>query len=385
MASGNSAQIMWGAEATAGVYVTPTVANPLLPGESITIEPQTLKSEGIISGKRFRTSEQVNGGNIVVGGEFQCELYNRGLGKIFKNLLGAVNTTGGPAYEHVFTPGDPADDPLTIQVGMPTPGGTVHPKTISGAMINAASIAGTAGEIVTMGATVVGMKGHVGSRVVTDGVLNETTTVTSATAVFTNADLHKPIYGTGIPTGAYITARASATSITISAAATATATSVSVTIGTPLASASYAASQYPFKFSHGSLSLFGSAIANCSAFTLDFNNNLAAERRFLGTRYVAQPIESGLREYTGNVTLEFDSLTQLDRMAAGTEGALSLAFAIPGTTDTATIAGNIHYEPFTPTVSGRDILTQEIPFEFVASSTDASAITITLVNADSAA
>lgn len=383
MASGNSAQIMWGVESTPGVYVAPTAANPLLPGESLTIEQQVLKSGAIIAGKRFPTSDQVNGGNIVVSGEFQVEVYNRGLGKLMRLWTGACNTTGSGPYTHVFTAGDPTDDAMTIQVGLPSSGGTIHPKSLSGCMADSFSIAGKAGEIVTAGTSIVGMKGHIGSRTAADGTTtNSSTTVTSAAnAAFTQADVGKPISGTGIPAGAYITAVASGTSCTISAAATASAT-VTITIGLALASASYLSTQLPYKFSHGSLSLFGSSIANCSAFTIDGANNLAKERRFM-SKYAGQALEGGLREYTGTLTLEFDSIAQLERMAAGTEGALSLA--LTSGADSATIAGNIHYSPWTPTVTGRDILTQEIPFEFIGSSTDASAFTMTIINADSAA
>lgn len=69
-----------------------------------------------------------------------------------------------------------------------------------------------------------------GTRTVTDGVTNSSTTITSATAAFTDADLNGAISGTGIPAGARITARASGTSVTISSAATATASGVSLTI-----------------------------------------------------------------------------------------------------------------------------------------------------------
>lgn len=68
------------------------------------------------------------------------------------------------------------------------------------------------------------------TRSVADGVLNSTTTVTSATAAFTSADVGASISGTGIPGGATITTVNSGTSVTISAAATATNTGVTLTI-----------------------------------------------------------------------------------------------------------------------------------------------------------
>lgn len=67
-------------------------------------------------------------------------------------------------------------------------------------------------------------------RRVTDGATTvNSTTVSSATANFTAGDLGSSIWGAGIPQGATITARNSATSVTISAAAKLTRTLSTVT------------------------------------------------------------------------------------------------------------------------------------------------------------
>ena len=63
-----------------------------------------------------------------------------------------------------------------------------------------------------------------------DGATNTNTTVTSATAAFTAADVGNGISGTGIPSGTTIASVQSATSVTLSAAATATATGVTISI-----------------------------------------------------------------------------------------------------------------------------------------------------------
>jgi hypothetical protein len=84
---------------------------------------------------------------------------------------------------------------------------------------------------ITQGVGVVTLGQDAGGSVFTDGVLNSTTLVTSATAAFTQADVGRTITGTGIPAGTTITAVASATNITISQAATATGGGVSITIG----------------------------------------------------------------------------------------------------------------------------------------------------------
>lgn len=83
-----------------------------------------------------------------------------------------------------------------------------------------------------------------GARTVTDGATNSNTSITSATAGFTAADIGKTITGTGIPTGTTISAVASTTAATISEAATATATGVTFTIGTPPAPVLRACREY---------------------------------------------------------------------------------------------------------------------------------------------
>jgi hypothetical protein len=68
-------------------------------------------------------------------------------------------------------------------------------------------------------------------RSVTDGVLNSTTTVTSATAAFTAADTGKVVFGDGVPGGATAT-YVNATTVTLSSAATVTASGVTLQIAT---------------------------------------------------------------------------------------------------------------------------------------------------------
>jgi hypothetical protein len=70
-------------------------------------------------------------------------------------------------------------------------------------------------------------------QVFTDAVLNTTTTVTSATAAFTSADVGRTISGTGIPAATTIASVTNATTIIMSAAATATAAGVTITLGRP--------------------------------------------------------------------------------------------------------------------------------------------------------
>jgi hypothetical protein len=338
-----------------------------------------LESGGIIAGRRVLTSDQWSGGDVTVSGSVQHELYNRGLGKIFTAMFGTVVTTGAGPYTHTFTPGDLTGDALTVQVGRPATNGTVYPFTYAGMKVTSWEIACAAGEIATLGMDLVGQR-EFAYRVVTDGVTTSgSAAITSVTAAFSTDDIGKPISGTGIPTGATIIAVGSATAATLSANATATGTGVSLTLGVALASATYPASIKPLRFNQASVTLGGSAV-NVKSLTLSGNNTLDDSRRFLGTQYIAEPLETGLREYTGSLEIEFTDLSQYTRFVAGTEAALVASF-VSGT-DTVTITTNVRVDGSTPNVGGREILTQTLPIKCVASSTDASAITVALVNSD---
>lgn len=72
------------------------------------------------------------------------------------------------------------------------------------------------------------------SRVVADGVLNTDTSLVSATAAFTSADVGDTVSGTGIFAGSTIVTVTNATTVVLSHATTATSTGVSVTITGPV-------------------------------------------------------------------------------------------------------------------------------------------------------
>lgn len=73
------------------------------------------------------------------------------------------------------------------------------------------------------------------TRSVSDGVTNSTsTTVTSASANFTSADVGQKISGSGIPSNTTIASVTNSTTAVMSAAATASATGVALTIVTPV-------------------------------------------------------------------------------------------------------------------------------------------------------
>lgn len=377
--TGMDAQIGYATETTVGTPATVTAFVPLL-SETLGQDKTRLESSGIIAGRRVLTSDQWNGGNVTVSGSIQHELYNRGLGKLFTVMFGAVSTTGAGPYTHTFTPGDLTGDALTVQVGRPATNGTVYPFTYTGMKVSSWEIACAQGEIATLGLDLVGMR-EFAYRTVSDGVTTSSSkTITSATAAFSSDDVGKPISGTGIPAGATIAAVASATSATLSANATANGTSIAFTIGVALASASYPASIKPLKFNHAAITIGGSSV-NVNSLSISGDNGLNSDRRYLGTQFTAEPLESGLRSYSGTLDVEFADLTHYTRFVAGTEAALVASFT--SGTDSVTITTNVRFDGSTPQVGGPETLMQSLPFKCVASSTDASAITVTLVNGDS--
>lgn len=377
--TGIDAQIGYALESTVGTPVTVTAFLPLV-SETLMQERTRLESAGIIAGRRVLASQQWNGGDITVSGSVQHELYNRGLGKLFTAMFGAVATTGAGPYTHTFTPGDLAGDSLTVQVGRPATNDTTYPFTYAGMKVASWEIACAASEIATLGMDLVGSR-EIDYRTVSDGVTTSgSAAITSATASFNASDIGNPISGTGIPTGTTISAVTSATAATLSANATASGTSVVFTLGIALASATYPSAIKPLKFNHAAISIGGSSV-NAKSLTISGNNGLDDSRRFLGNQRISEPLESGLREYSGSLELEFTDLTQYRRFVTGSEAALVASFT--SGTDSVTITTNVRFDGSTPQVSGKEILTQSLPFKCVASGADSTAITVALVNSDS--
>jgi hypothetical protein len=376
--TGIDAQIGYATEVTVGTPATVTAFLPLV-SESLMQERARLESAGIIAGRRVLASQQWNGGDITVSGSVQHELYNRGLGKLFTAMFGDVATTGAGPYTHTFTPGDLTGDALTIQVGRPATNGTTYPFTYAGMKVSSWEIACSAGEIATLGMDVVGTR-EIDYRVVTDGVTTSgSASITSASAAFNASDIGNPISGTGIPSGATILSVQSATAATLSANASASGTSISFTLGIALAAASYPSGIKPLKFNHAAVSIGGASV-NAKSLTISGNNGLDDARRFLGNQRISEPLEANLREYSGTIEVEFTDLAQYRRFVTGSEAALVASFT--SGTDSVTITTNIRVDGSTPQVAGREILVQSLPFKCVASSTDASAITVALVNSD---
>lgn len=155
----------------------------------------------------------------------------------------------------------------------------------------------------------------------------------------------------------------------------------SLATGTSLASASFGTgSGTPFTFKHASATIGGSS-ANVKEITLHGNNGLNVDRRFIGSEYRAEPLESEYREYTGDMLLEFESLTQMNLFRNATENALVLTISA-GSSASLVVTTNVRYDGSTPELAGRGVTELKVPFKCVGSSTDASAITAVYTSTD---
>ena len=147
---------------------------------------------------------------------------------------------------------------------------------------------------------------------------------------------------------------------------------------TGLAVASYPSALTLLTFINGTMTLGGSSI-DVKEFSLSGNNGLADDRYFFGSNLRKRPLEADMREYTGDITTEFNNLTDYNRFVSGTEAALVLTFDAGVISTTYNyqlkITANVRVDGETPTVSGPDILEQPLHFKCVGN-TPASALTI---------
>lgn len=150
-----------------------------------------------------------------------------------------------------------------------------------------------------------------------------------------------------------------------------------------LAAVSYPTGWSPFTFVHGSLTIAAGAV-DIRSFSLSGNNNLGTDRHRISATNPArpkEPLESDVREYSGTISADFESLTAYERYVNLTEAAVVLTFNA-GASAQLTITMNVEFDGETPQVA-REVLEQPLPFTCVSGTSDDAAITAVLVNADS--
>lgn len=159
-------------------------------------------------------------------------------------------------------------------------------------------------------------------------------------------------------------------------------------MGTALASASYATNLRRWAFHQASVTVDGTTVP-VKSYRIGGENNLADDRRFLGSTIISEPLRQDLANYTGEFAAEWGNPSSAGtnlyaRYREGTEATL-IATLVSGTL-LGTITANVRFDDSTPNVAGRGVVEHPIPFKAVASgSLDSHAIDIRLVTDDSAA
>jgi hypothetical protein len=133
--SGIAGQVGIAAETTWGTYQAPDHwIEPT--SESLKYNISRLDSRGLRANDRFMRSDRWITNRFDGGGDLEFEVRNKGMGLIFKHMLGtSAITADGAGFRHKYTPGDPFGLGLTVQVGRPDTGGTVRAFSYTGCKI----------------------------------------------------------------------------------------------------------------------------------------------------------------------------------------------------------------------------------------------------------
>jgi hypothetical protein len=122
----------------------------------------------------------------------------------------------------------------------------------------------------------------------------------------------------------------------------------------------------------GAVTVAGGA-ARIKKFSLKASHSLDDDDYALGSALRGRPEENGLREITGTIEAEFDSLTDYNRFRDGTETAIVLDFVGPTISGVQkfglTLTVNARIDGKTPSVSGPGVLQRSMPFKIVDNGT----------------
>lgn len=156
-----------------------------------------------------------------------------------------------------------------------------------------------------------------------------------------------------------------------------------VTTGTALATASYTSGKNSFFWTHVNVTVAGSAFKTTEG-TISYTQP-HARRFYTGTTptLTDEPLQNGTGEATFDFTGHFEGLTAYDRVIAGTEAAVSVAFTRG--TDSITFAGNAEFDEGQPELAGMDIVDQPYSGLFSATGADSTGFTVTVVSSEATA
>ena len=160
-------------------------------------------------------------------------------------------------------------------------------------------------------------------------------------------------------------------------------TAMSLVTATALASASYTSGLTPFTFVQGTVSVNGGAVASARAVTLRCEKGLRDDRHALGARGIREQLEEDRFEFSSEITADFDDLTLFALGVAGTQVASVLTFTNGVDSLVITTSGQVVGDP--PSLTSNGLEEQTIRLDHSHATSDASAITAVLTNAESSA
>lgn len=135
-----------------------------------------------------------------------------------------------------------------------------------------------------------------------------------------------------------------------------------------LAAVNYAAGLRGMTFVNGTLTVAGSG-QDVMSVSVEGKNGIAEDRYFHGSQLRKKPEEQALREFTGTLGTEFESLTAYNRFVNGTEAELVLTYTGGIIEDALTyqtvITANVRFDGETPAIGGREIVKQNLPWKVV--------------------
>lgn len=118
--------------------------------ESVKYNKNTAQGMGLRAGGRLPRSQRRVVTTFDASGDIEVDLPTRNLGLLLAHSMGTFPTPTNPTsgvYVYSFTLGDTSATSFTCQVGVPQYGGTVTPKTITGAKVSSFELSVAAGEI----------------------------------------------------------------------------------------------------------------------------------------------------------------------------------------------------------------------------------------------
>jgi hypothetical protein len=330
-AGGLYATFGYSPEVTWSTYVAPNHFVTMLKEEGeykkTTIQATTL------DGQLYDQSTRRGVTKIGASQAIDLDLFDRGLGLLFKNAFGASSVSNaGSVYTYVFTPADTTGLSMSIQVGRPNSAGTVTPISYEGVKVTEWSIGAKAGELATFNATF--------------DAYQEDSTQTYTAASYTSSNV--------------LTAVEASLLIGGTPSTTSGVTSVSG----------------------------GTAVPLVKDVMLKFTNPLDDNRYFIGSAYKSEQLVNKKRQVKGTATIQFANLTQVyNAFKADTSTALQFNVTGPIISGSTTSALNIiipviFWDTDKFPAQSTELIDQSVSFTGLYDGTD-NAVQATMVTLDS--